>query len=278
MPCLSLVAALLLFRVIYYLLPLFVALLLLAGNEIALQRAAATRMWKAFGRLSGNLVAGLLAWATLIAGAVLLVSGALPALQRRQPLLEGSIPLPLIEVSHFTGSIVGALLLLLALGLHRRLDTAWWLAVGLLIVGVVTSVLKGMHFEDCRHPADHHRVADRLSPPLLPPRCPASRTADHGVDRRRLAGCRHIALSGTVRSQARRLLDFHVVAVHAGRRRVAVPAEQRWSGAGAVVLHRLEDGHSCASLAGARIGRTAREGRDDRQSVRQGPRATRAAR
>ncbi len=143
----SMVAALLLFRIIYYLLPLFVALLLLAGNEIALQRAAAARMWKAFGRLSGNLVAGLLAWSTLIAGAVLLVSGALPALQRRQPLLEGSIPLSLIEVSHFTGSIVGALLLLLALGLHRRLDTAWWLAVGLLIVGVVSSVLKGMHFE-----------------------------------------------------------------------------------------------------------------------------------
>ncbi len=74
------IAALLLFRIIYYLLPLLIALLLLAGNEMALQRATAEWVWKAVGRWSGTLVAGLLAWATLIAGAVLLLSGAMPIL------------------------------------------------------------------------------------------------------------------------------------------------------------------------------------------------------
>jgi phosphatidylglycerol lysyltransferase len=143
----SMIAALLLFRIIYYLLPLLMALLLLAGNEIALQRDTAERVWQAVGRLSGTLVAGLLAWATLIAGALLLLSGAMPILHTRRASLEQTLPLPVVEISHFVSSLVGALLLLLALGLHRRLDSAWWLTVGLLGIGVVASLLKGLDYE-----------------------------------------------------------------------------------------------------------------------------------
>ncbi len=143
----SMIAALLLFRIIYYVLPLLIALLLLAGNEMALQRATAERVWKAVGRWSGTLVAGLLAWSTLIAGAVLLLSGAMPILPTRRESLEQTVPLPVVEASHFLGSLVGALLLLLALGLQRRLDSAWWLIVGLLGVGVVASLLKGLDYE-----------------------------------------------------------------------------------------------------------------------------------
>ena len=70
----SMVAALLMFRIIYYLLPLMAAVLLLAGHEISLQRAAAERVWAAIGRWSEPIVASLLSWATLIAGMVLLVT------------------------------------------------------------------------------------------------------------------------------------------------------------------------------------------------------------
>ncbi|MHB8864313.1 MAG: bifunctional lysylphosphatidylglycerol flippase/synthetase MprF [Pirellulaceae bacterium] len=143
----SMIAALLLFRVIYYLLPLLIALLLLAGNEMALQRATAERMWKAVGRGAGALVAGLLAWATLIAGAILLLSGAMPIMVARRELLEQTVSLPWIELSHFLSSLVGSLLLLLALGLQRRLDSAWWWTVVLLGVGVVVSLLKGLDYE-----------------------------------------------------------------------------------------------------------------------------------
>jgi phosphatidylglycerol lysyltransferase len=48
-----------------------------------------------------------------------------------------------IEASHFTGSILGAALLVLSHGLSRRLDAAFALVVVTLTLGVVTPLLKG---------------------------------------------------------------------------------------------------------------------------------------
>jgi phosphatidylglycerol lysyltransferase len=143
----AMIAALLVFRMIYYLLPLLAAVLLLAGHEITLQRAAAERVWVVIERWSEPIVGSLLAWATLIAGMIMLISGATPILRTRRETLGDAVPLSLIEVSHFVGSVAGALLLLLSRGLQRRLDSAWWMAIGVLVIGAVTAVLKGLDYE-----------------------------------------------------------------------------------------------------------------------------------
>lgn len=143
----SMIAALLVFRIIYYLLPLLAAVLLLAGHEVSLQRAAAERVWAVIGRWSEPIVASLLSWATLIAGMVLLVSGATPIVPGRRAALAQAVPLSVIEVSHFVGSLIGAMLLPLARGLHRRLDAAWWLTMVLLGAGFVAALLKGLDYE-----------------------------------------------------------------------------------------------------------------------------------
>src|SRR5690606_31791119 len=49
---------------------------------------------------------------------------------------------------HFLGSLAGAALLVLARGLQRRLDSAWWLITGFLSVGIVASLMKGFDFEE----------------------------------------------------------------------------------------------------------------------------------
>ncbi len=144
----SMVAALLIFRIVYYLLPMSVALILLAANEISLQRAAAQRVWAGIGRGAETIIPMIVAWATLLAGTVMLLSGAIPIPHERLKPLQHLIPLPLVEISHFTGSLIGAGLLILARGLQRRLDAAWWLATGLLSVGVVVSLLKGLGYEE----------------------------------------------------------------------------------------------------------------------------------
>lgn len=144
----SMVAALLVFRVIYYLLPLGVAVLLLAMNEIVLRRVVAERVWQDIGRWSGILAPTLLAWAAFAAGVILLFSGATPILHGRLEVLRHAIPLPLLEASHFVGSLAGSALLLVARGLQRRLDSAWWLALVLLLMGVVVSLLKGLDYEE----------------------------------------------------------------------------------------------------------------------------------
>src|SRR4030095_16704012 len=57
-------------------------------------------------------------------------------------------PLSMLESSHFVGSIVGATLLVLARDLQRRLDAAYVATVGLLVLGIVASLLKGIDYEE----------------------------------------------------------------------------------------------------------------------------------
>jgi len=56
--------------------------------------------------------------------------------------------LTVAELSHFLGSVAGALLIVLAHGLYRRIDAAWTLTVGLLVVGIVTLLTKGFDYEE----------------------------------------------------------------------------------------------------------------------------------
>ena len=144
----AILGALIAFRVIYYLIPLFVATALLATHEIIEKREGVARAWRIFGRWAPGIAPQLLAFTTFVGGAVLLFSGATPTLPSRLHWLRRLVPLPIVEISHFFGSIAGALLLLIARGLQRRLDAAYQLAVFVLSVGIVFQIFKGGDFEE----------------------------------------------------------------------------------------------------------------------------------
>jgi phosphatidylglycerol lysyltransferase len=110
---------------------------------------------------------------------VLLISGTTPTEGSRLASLQLLLPLPILEVSHLAGSAIGTALLILAWGLYRRLDGAWFLALWLLGAGIVASVLKGLDWEEaCVLAAvavtllasrrEFHRHASLLSEPLSP--------------------------------------------------------------------------------------------------------------
>src|SRR5712691_3199463 len=144
----SIFGALVAFRVIYYLLPLFIATILLATHEIVEKREGVARAWKIFGRWAPGIAPNLLAFTTFVGGAVLLFSGATPTLPTRLQWLRRLVPLPIVEISHFFGSIAGALLLLIARGLQRRLDAAYQLAVLVLTAGIFFQLFKGGDYEE----------------------------------------------------------------------------------------------------------------------------------
>ncbi len=81
-------------------------------------------------------------------GAMLLVSGALPAIPGRLRDLATVVPLPFIEASHIAASLVGTLLLFLAPGLYRRLDGAFIATRALLAAGAIFSLVKGIDYEE----------------------------------------------------------------------------------------------------------------------------------
>jgi phosphatidylglycerol lysyltransferase len=144
----AILGALVAFRVIYYLLPLLVAILLLATHEIIEKREGVAKAWRIFGRWAPGIAPQLLAFTTFIGGAVLLFSGATPTLPGRIGFLRRVVPLPLVELSHFFGSIAGAALLVLARGLQRRLDAAYQLTVVVLGTGILFQIFKGGDFEE----------------------------------------------------------------------------------------------------------------------------------
>jgi phosphatidylglycerol lysyltransferase len=136
------------YRVVYYLVPFLVAFVLLVANELVVRREHVGRVLRGAHASFAPVVPWLAALGAMLAGVVLLVSGATPAEADRLHALRRWIPLAAIEASHLVGSLVGTVLLLVARGLTRRLDGAWLLAVTLLGAGVVASLAKGLDWEE----------------------------------------------------------------------------------------------------------------------------------
>jgi phosphatidylglycerol lysyltransferase len=136
-PVEQILSALVLYRVIYYLLPLVLAAVLLAAYEVRSGVAAP------IGRAAVRLSPMLLATMTFIAGGWLLVSGVTPASAQAIDMLALRVPLTLIEASHFLGSVTGFAMIVIARGLLHRLDAAWWAAFVLAIVAAVLAMPKG---------------------------------------------------------------------------------------------------------------------------------------
>jgi phosphatidylglycerol lysyltransferase len=144
----ALLPSLIVYRAVYYFLPLTAALVLLVADEVSQRRAQAARVGAVFDWLTEQLTPRVLAMFTFLAGVVLLFSGATPAAAGRLAVLDRLLPLGIIEASHFIGSVAGAALLLLSQGLARRLDGAWMLTVIAVAAGIVASLLKGADYEE----------------------------------------------------------------------------------------------------------------------------------
>ena len=147
-PTRELLGPLLAYRTIYYLLPLVAATALMGAHEAWRRKKELGKAVRVFGSLSSVAVPPALAISTFVAGAILLFSGALPAVKGRLEWIQDILPLPVIEMSHFLGSLAGVGLLLLARSLIRRIDAAYFLAIGFLSAGIVFSLLKGLDYEE----------------------------------------------------------------------------------------------------------------------------------
>ena len=144
----QLLPSLVVFRALYYLLPLAVAMIALVADELWQRRRHVARAGAVIGQATERLTPLVLAIFTFLSGVVLLLSGATPAATGRLELLDAFLPLSVIEVSHFLGSVAGAALLILSQGLARRLDAAYYLTSTVMVTGMVASLLKGFDYEE----------------------------------------------------------------------------------------------------------------------------------
>jgi len=144
----DIVPALVMYRVVYYLLPFAAAMAGLAVDEARQRRAQLVRAGAVIDTMVGSFTPQLLATLAFVSGAVLLFSGATPASPGRLDLIARILPVGVVEASHFAASLTGVGLLILSHGLARRLDAAYYVAFGLVLVGIVASLFKGLDYEE----------------------------------------------------------------------------------------------------------------------------------
>lgn len=140
--------SLLAFRGIYYLLPLCAGALALGAHEAVLRKEEGKRIALSMAGWATPLVPHFFAAVSFLAGTVLLFSAVTPSPAERMAWLGRFLPLAVLEASHFLGSLAGVGLILVARGLQRRSDGAYYAAAGLLASGVILSLTKGGRYEE----------------------------------------------------------------------------------------------------------------------------------
>ncbi len=139
LPAPHVIGALLVFRLYYYIIPLFGSGALFAGFEIS-ERRGVLRKMTAVGQATQSLEVPVATGLVALAGALLLFLATLPV---QGTVMEIWLGHSAALVSQFAASVVGSLLLVMAFGLWRRLSLACWGAAALLLGGAVIAWGRG---------------------------------------------------------------------------------------------------------------------------------------
>lgn len=119
--------SLLLYRLIYNVLPLLIAALALIVVEA--RRFAIVPVAAAFRQLEPRLAPALISTLSVVTGAILIFSSVTPTNDDKLVRLETYMPVSIVESAHFIASLLGLALFLTGRGLSNRLDAAWWMAL-----------------------------------------------------------------------------------------------------------------------------------------------------
>lgn len=140
----DLLTSFILFRIVYYFIPFFMTLIGVTLDEIKLKKEHA----KKFQTMISPVMAQILSIGTFISGSVLLFSSVFPAISSRIHVLHQIVPLAVVEFSHLASSITGLFLLFLSFKLYDKNKKALQIVQTLLMVGIATSLLKGLDYEE----------------------------------------------------------------------------------------------------------------------------------
>lgn len=144
----ALLGTIIIYRLIYYLGPLCIALLLLVVHESRHHRQKIAKPVAVVSSWISSIAPQTMGAIVFLAGFILLVSGASPSVDARLSAISQIIPLPVLELSHLVGSVLGVGLLILARGLYRRLNGAYLITLVALASGAIVSLTKGLDYEE----------------------------------------------------------------------------------------------------------------------------------
>ncbi|MGB8623487.1 MAG: bifunctional lysylphosphatidylglycerol flippase/synthetase MprF [Paracoccaceae bacterium] len=147
-------AALLLFRLIYYLVPFGLAMIFVALNEARLASGPIARLlgdvseqMEPVMRAITSVTPTVSGTATFGLGFYLLLSALMPGVRPDQIDPNDLLAAVLLEGGAIFSAVLGVVLIMLAQGLYRRISGAYWLTLMALAGGAVATLLNGLDFE-----------------------------------------------------------------------------------------------------------------------------------
>jgi len=143
MPASDILGSLVVFRIIYYLIPLMLGASVLGANEARHWLRPLKPVGELAGKWASQMIPQIFSLAVLLAGIAMLVSGTLPVLSTRMQWLIHALPLGVFEMSHFMASVVGLLLVLFSRELQRKQRGAYVAVLALLALGILFEAVKG---------------------------------------------------------------------------------------------------------------------------------------
>ncbi|OCP01365.1 MULTISPECIES: bifunctional lysylphosphatidylglycerol flippase/synthetase MprF [unclassified Ensifer] len=138
----TILGALVLYRVIYHVLPLVIAIAVVIGIE--LRQLSGHPVASSVRRIGGRMTPLLLATLGIVLAIMLVLSSVTPTPDQNLAFLEGLLPLPIVEGAHFLASLLGLALVVVSRGLALRLDGAWWASIALAIAALLLSLIKAI--------------------------------------------------------------------------------------------------------------------------------------
>jgi len=141
------IGSILVYRVVYYILPLFIAAFVIALSEFYRYRHKLKGYSEHINKIYRTVIPDLIFFIVFIFGAYMFLKGALPINPERYPFVREIFPLPLVESSHFLESLIGLFLIITSQGLRKRVDLAFQLTIIMLIGGTIFGIIKGAEYE-----------------------------------------------------------------------------------------------------------------------------------
>ncbi len=144
----EILSALVLYRIVYYFLPLVVAGLAMFTYELKHHSERLVKGRMLMSTAFSQSIPAIFSLMLFFAGAMLLITGAAPPNQSHILWLRQYMPLAAVELSHVLASLTAIGLLFVARAIRLHLRAGWYVSLPLLLAGAVTAFVRGLDWEE----------------------------------------------------------------------------------------------------------------------------------
>lgn len=139
--------ALLAYRMIFYLTPMLIGLLLLVAHEVTANRTKLKPAFETLSRWTPDIAPRLLTFNAFASGVVLTLAAATPSTNQRISQLNNAIPMWGVDLAYILSAVTGVGLMVVARGVLHRVVSSFWVTLALYGAGLIFALSGSLSIE-----------------------------------------------------------------------------------------------------------------------------------